>query len=307
MGRGDDGAPVEVPLSGEDALAARIWAPSASADRRIMAVVAPALGVRQELYASFAAHLASRGISALTFDYRAVGASLGDAPVRDSEGDLRDWGDGDVRAVLDWVRRGRETASEFVVYLGHSMGTPLLGPADVGEAVDAVVAVAAPHAHWRHWTGPARLRMWFNWHLLVPLSTRLLGYFPGRALGLGADLPAGVALQWARWARHRDYLVGEEGRVVRRGFEELRVPLLAVSSREDPYSPPGAVASLLRFFGNARVEHRTVEGRDFGLESLGHLDFFRDPPGPALWDELIDWVLTVLPDQRASRSALADR
>ena len=32
----------------------------------------------------------------------------------------------------------------------------------------------------------------------MPAVTALLGYFPGRALRLGDDLPRGVAMQWAR-------------------------------------------------------------------------------------------------------------
>ena len=42
-----------------------------------------------------------------------------------------------------------------------------------------------------------RLPMTAVWHALMPAITLVLGYFPARRLGLGEDLPARVALQWA--------------------------------------------------------------------------------------------------------------
>ena len=35
------------------------------------------------------------------------------------------------------------------------------------------------------------------WHGVMPLVTRVVGYFPAQILGLGEDIPAGVAMQWA--------------------------------------------------------------------------------------------------------------
>ena len=284
----DAGEDVRIRVAEDTHLGGRLYAPSAGNEGVApLVVVAPAIGVRQDLYAPFARHLAGRGMEALTFDFRGIGASLGERSVRAVDLDLRDWAEGDVRAVLEWARRRADERRGPLAYVGHSMGIPLLGLADHPRGPDALIAVAAPHAHWRMWEGWDRLRMWGYWHLLFPAAVGLMGYFPGRALGFGADLPAGVARQWARWARHPAYVVDEEGRPLRQGFRALDVPLLSVSSREDAYAPPGAVERLTAWFENARVEEWVLEGADVGVPRLGHVDFFRDPPGPALWDR---WV-----------------
>ena len=41
--------------------------------------------------------------------------------------------------------------------------------------------------------------------LVLPLGTRLTGYGTTALLGLGENLPAGVALQWSRWCARGGY------------------------------------------------------------------------------------------------------
>ena len=51
----------------------------------------------------------------------------------------------------------------------------------------------------------------YFWFVLVPLVTRMFGYFPGRKLRKVGDLPRGVILQWRRWCLNPRYSVGAEG------------------------------------------------------------------------------------------------
>ncbi|HSN73229.1 MAG TPA: hypothetical protein VLT59_17065, partial [Steroidobacteraceae bacterium] len=61
------------------------------------AVIAAAMGVPQTFYARFAGWLATRGIDALTFDYRGIGASRLISQ-RGREVTLLDWGRADLEA-----------------------------------------------------------------------------------------------------------------------------------------------------------------------------------------------------------------
>ena len=72
-------------------------------DARAVVVIAPALGVPQEFYRDFAAWLAQRGLSALTFDYRGIGAS---APrsLRRFRATIDDWVRLDFEAAIGAAR-----------------------------------------------------------------------------------------------------------------------------------------------------------------------------------------------------------
>lgn len=261
---------------------------------RTAVVLAPALGVRQDFYRPFARYLSERGLTVLTFDYRGTGASRPSGSLRELDDDLLDWALRDVREVLRWVRG--EIEPERTGWVGHSMGVPLLGLSGAGKELDAVLAVAAPHAHWRLWSGRDRLRMWAYWHLLFPLTTNVVGYFPGRALGLGADLPPAVALQWARWARHPDYLVDDAGQPLRAGFEKVTCPVRAYSSDQDRLAPPVAVEALMQFFTRAEIRHTVLRDREVGERAYGHLDFFREEASQTLWPEMASWLDETLAD-----------
>lgn len=61
-----------------------------AAPPRGVAVIAAAMGVRQDYYSHFAAWLARHGYGTLTFDYRGVGGSLR-GPLRELQADVLDW------------------------------------------------------------------------------------------------------------------------------------------------------------------------------------------------------------------------
>lgn len=288
------------------------WFPSAlpspppAEGPRPIAVVAPALGVLQDFYLPFARWLAERGFTALTFDYRGTGASGGPPSERRVDADLFDWAE-DVAGVLAGAlagapgapakSTGASHASEAVgspdpplVYVGHSMGLTLLALSGAYGRVGAAVGVATPHAHWRWWRGADRVKMWLAWHVLFPAASRLFGYFPGRRLGFGADLPRGIALQWARWGRRRDYVAEAAGGTAADAFAGFRRPLLALSATDDSYAPPGSVEALLAFFTGAELEHRRVDPGRYGLDRIGHLGFFREGTGEPIWEEIAAWL-----------------
>lgn len=255
-------------------------------------VVAPAMGVGQTFYHPFARFLVDRGFTVLTFDYRGMGASAR-SPARSSAAHLYDWGRADIAGALACIEE--RCPGDRLLYVGHSIGTQLLGLTPDIHKIEGLVAVTAPNGYWRLWSGADRLKLFLYWYLVFPLATRLLGYFPARRLRLGLDLPGGVARDWTRWARTPGYVVDEQGRPVLEHFAAFRAPVLAFGFTDDPRATERSIKELLDYFSEAPVDHRHIRPEECELVSIGHMGFFRDnePTRTTLWQETADWLTTV--------------
>jgi predicted alpha/beta hydrolase len=232
--------------------------------------------VKRSYYGAFASWLATRGFDVVTFDYRGIGDSA-----RCPDGaTMRQWGELDLAAAVTWASRELTSGGTGrCAIVGHSVGGQMIGLLPEPERVRAIVAVGAQSGDYRLWPLPSRLAMAALWYGVVPGVTHAVGYLPG-ALGIGENLPEGVALEWARWCRTPGYLVGGDGAARREGFARVRAPVLAFGIEDDPYAPPAAVDALLALYKNARVERRTVPR---GRRRVGHFGFFRPRFHDTLW------------------------
>lgn len=250
-------------------------------------VVAGATGVKRGFYTPFARFLVDQGFSVLTFDYRGIGGSAsGDAATSDAR--MQDWGTHDLDAALAWAVDTVRPRRLLVV--GHSVGGQLLGLSDHADLVDAAAFVGSQSGYWGHWPWSTRLGIGLLWFGLIPGLSPLLGKFPSSKLGLGEDLPRGVAEQWARWGRDPDYLLRGDS-VRREQYAHLRFPLLLVSLDGDFYAPHAAVDALGGFYAGAKVTRLHVPK----TRTTGHFTAFR-PGDPALWGR----VATFLADPAGS-------
>jgi predicted alpha/beta hydrolase len=243
-------------------------------------LVMPATGVPQSYYARFAAYLAERGFSVLTFDYRGIGRSLS-SHVKKHPARMRDWALLDAAAAFDSLE-GK------IRVIGHSFGGQVLGLLPDPSRIAAALIVGSQSGYWRNWPALGRAWMWPTVHIALPLVSRLHGYFPASRLGFGEDLPAGVAIEWARWCRNPRYLVGDLG--VEDAYARFRAPLRAYAITDDPFAPRRAVEALGRLYPNSRWETRSVEPRELGVKAVGHFGFFRERFRDTLWREAGEWL-----------------
>jgi predicted alpha/beta hydrolase len=279
------------------------WREPAAA--RATVVLAGATAVPARAYARLAEALASSGLAVLTFDYRGVGASSA-ARLRQSRATMAEWGRLDLDGALALVAERQPGAPPLL--LGHSVGGQLLGLAPHAEALRGALLVGAQSGYWRHWPGRARYRMWFHWHLLLPAISRALGYAPMAALGMGENLPAGVALQWARWGRHPEHLLSECSSRERERYVRLGFPIRAYHFSDDTFAPREAVEQLLRFYPSAPTELVSRTPEELGVASLGHFGWLRPHYRETLWREMAEWLLALADavSGRAAVSASAD-
>lgn len=275
---------VEIAAADGFRLGASLFRPAAPNGRAVQ--IHAAAGVKQAFYADFARFLAQRGFHALTFDYRGVGRS---APthVRHIQARMQDWALLDAAAIFEFM--GRECRNERQLVVGHSFGGQSVAVMPGNERVHALLAVASQSVYWGHWQGARRLGLWGLTRAVLPAATHLAGYFPGGRLPEGEDLPAGVALEWARWVHHPRYLVGALGLEERAAA--FRAPLRALAMTDDRiYAPPAAVQGLLDLYPNARKELAWIAPRDAGAERIGHFGFFRERFRDSLWEKAAAWL-----------------
>ncbi len=73
----------------------------------------------------------------------------------------------------------------------------LFGATTNSSELSRLVFIGAHTGYFGDYRRMYQIPMAILWHGVMPLLTHALGYFPGRILHLGENIPAGVALQWA--------------------------------------------------------------------------------------------------------------
>ena len=282
-------------------LAAALFEPRGRAGGTL--IVHGATATPQRFYRGFARFLAGRGVRVVTYDYRGVGLSRPPS-LRGYRATMTEWARLDARAVHAYVAERRDGP---VAILGHSFGGQLVGLIDEARDVAGAIFVGAQLGYYGYWPALARARLAATWHALVPALTATLGYLPGR-VGVGEDLPRGVAEEWARWCLHPDYLVSEHPDAAER-FARFDPPTAFYSFTDDAFGPRPSVDALLRRLPKATVDHRRVDPKDLARGPIGHFGFFRAKFREPLWDEALAFLSEVFegrtPPRRQQRASFA--
>lgn len=277
---------IEVPAADGFPLAATLVRPLASVDNGCFVQINGATAVHRRLYSRYARFLASRGFTALTYDYRGTGDSLR-VPIRRMRARMRHWGIHDLCGVIDWVTA--RFADHRHLAVAHSVGGQLLCLAPNVDRLDAVYGIAAQWPSIRHWRPPLRwwLRLFFR--VVGPTATYAAGYFPGRVFGMG-DLPKGVGLEWMHWCAGETYMKDDDGLPMQPFADRLRARVRWLGFADDStLGPEAAVHALAAVYPNARGDVRIVEPQAIGRQSIGHWGFFRPWAEERLWVPSVEW------------------
>jgi predicted alpha/beta hydrolase len=278
---------IAIPCPDGYELAATLFEPDVPNGR--LALVGAALGVPSRFYADYAAFLASKGYTVLTWDWRGMGYSR-PADLRGFEATLTGWATVDLPAVMDWAhaRYGYP-----VTGIGHSFGAQAYGLADRNERLEKLLFIAAPTGHWGLFPTPTRQIL----RALLPLmrvTTRIKGYFPAGAFGMGDDVPLNAGLEWFEWCNRPDYLGNWAG------HEQIRVPIRSIAFTDDRYGPPAACAWLLERYGSPDKSLEVIDPIEHGIASIGHMGYFRRRVASSIWDRPLDWLADEKPRAAAS-------
>jgi len=255
--------------------------------RRGVIIIASGVGLLQERYADYACFLATKGWTALTFDYRGIGRSINRTEVP-SDSCLRDWGRYDLAACIDWADDHEDNPR--IVVVAHSVGGQIFAFAPNHDKVEAMIAICAQKGYWKFWSGRRRLGLLSLWYLL-PVLVHLFGYLPLRLFGRGANIPAGIASEWGRWGRFKDF-VDQEGQSLNHEFSRVKSRILAVSFSDDQfYAPRRAVEALNALYVNSEHSYWHLTPDDLGCTTVGHSGYFsNDKYLRPLWNRVDSWL-----------------
>ena len=265
-------------------LAAHLFEPRGHA--RANLVIHGALAVPSHFYAHFAEALADAGLRVLTYDYRGVAGSR-PPKLRGFDADLEDWAERDAPAAVEFLAQHHGNVKTFA--LGHSLGGQILAvDRRAREATHGAFLVASQNGYHGAFRGARKLGVLAFWYGILPLSTRVFDYMPG-FMGLGTDVPRGVAEQWGRWCKDPRYFFSTHPHY-QDALARFDRPLRALSFTDDWYAPRANVEWLLAQYRNAARVHEHLSPAQVGAEAVGHFGFFARRQGSALWPRVLAFV-----------------
>lgn len=270
-------------------LAATLYRPQAKLKAAVM--IAPATGIKQQFYHSFASYLAEQGFGVLTFDNEGIGDSL-TCPLAKCDASLISWGRHDLPAVLQTLQDEFPDTSYHLI--GHSAGGQLIGLMPNHDALTSVFNVACSSGRIKNMTMPYRAKAMFFMDAFIPVGNLALGYTPSDKMGMGEPLPRGVAAQWREWCNGAGYIKTAFGKTIHtQYYDEVTTPALWLYFSDDDIANDKNVADMLRVFPNMAAEKRRVEPAEFGLDEIGHMKYFSRKlaaKAPALWEMATTWL-----------------
>jgi predicted alpha/beta hydrolase len=283
---------IAIPADDGCVLAATLFEPAVPAPGMPLVAIAAGAGIARRFYARFAAYIAGRGATALTFDYRAVGGSRRE-PIRRSRVRMRDWCVLDVPGVLAWA--AHTYPDRPLHWVGHSMGGFATGLAHNNGLIARQLSVASLEGYWARMAVPERYRVLVMMGGLGPLIVRAAGYMPGRLLG-GEDMPGPAFLEWRKWCMSPGFLFDDTTLAERANFARLTAPLRAVQVSDDTWATEAAVDAITaRYTASRERTSWRVTPAEAGVARIGHFGFFRPEVRDTLWKPAAEWLLSPSP------------
>lgn len=247
-----------------------------------------ALGIKQKFYFDFAEMLCKAGYQVYTYDYRGIGLSKLEGSLKSDPTLWRDWGQKDFTAVANFLKEKHQAQKLFLV--GNSYGGNCLGMSQSSQYFSAFITVGSQHGYWRLFWKSKQPTLFLLWYVFIPVLSSLYGYLPSKLLGLGEELPKGVALEWAKVCRNKDWLfpyINESENF----YPTIHQPILAISLEDDFYAPPKAVDKLhFEVYQNAKIARRHILLSEVGGQAVGHFGFFRKKFQDHFGKMTLDWL-----------------
>ncbi|MGO2812567.1 MAG: alpha/beta hydrolase family protein [Brevibacterium aurantiacum] len=254
--------------------------------------VHPATATPARFYTKFAEYAVNQGLAVLTYDVRGVAAS---GPASEhARLRMRDWMQEDANAVADWANREYPELPKLAI--GHSLGghALLLGNANAG--LHGIVTVGTALAALQDINPRSeRLRVGLILRALGPLISPLVGYAPGKRLGLGEDIPTAAMLEWGRWVQMSEYFFDDPSLGATARMARLRTPVLAIGASDDNWASATQIDALVDHIRLAEVQRRTITPEELEVDRIGHHGLFRRRVAEKAWPEIITWLLRRLP------------
>lgn len=254
-------------------------------------VIAGATGTKQQFYSHFARYLANQGFRVVTFDYGGIGESKSSS-LKKFDTTIYNWGANDLHRVLEFVEEKFPEEKYFI--LGHSIGGQILGLSKHSTKASGIFLFGSTSGYWKLFPGLSKWKVFTFWKVIIPIFTKLYGYFPAKKLFRYEDLPKSVALQWKRWGSSKNYLF-DHVQPKRRYHADINCPLFAYSTSDDKIAPKKAVNWMTSKYENCSIHLRRLIPSHHNVRSLGHFNFFNKNQRHSFWKMFVNDMNSCLP------------
>jgi predicted alpha/beta hydrolase len=248
-------------------------------------------GITASSYAGVARYLAAQGYPTLTYDYRGIGASR-PSSLRSLRAGNEDWSEYDCGGAIAELRKQYPICE--IVAIAHSFGAFLVGGAPNVAEISRFVFIGAHTGYFGDYLRRYRLPMTAMWHGVMPVLTRVVGYFPGRVLRLGEDIPRHVARQWAtRRTAEFDPNHAEDAARARAWISRHHTvagAALVIQIADDAFATEAGTNRLLALYPRLQVTHERVTARNAGMKRIGHFGYFRRRAEVVLWPRIVAFL-----------------
>lgn len=249
-------------------------------------------GIPAARYSRFARYLAANGIPVLTYDYRGIGSSC-ISGLRGFKAVAEDWSEYDSGGAIAHLCARYPKAK--IVGITHSIGALLIGGAPNIDVVSRFIFVCAHTGYYADYMSAYRLPMAVLWHWVMPVLTRIFGYFPARRLRLGENIPAGVAMQWAarRSPEFRPEAtdpIGSRATAMIARYPNVHGRALAIGFTDDAFATPAGTKRLLSAFPAVHAKSILITPSQARMAEIGHFGFFRRGAEAHLWPIVVNFL-----------------
>lgn len=265
---------------------------SAEIKKRHVVIINAATSVQCRYYFRFAQYLYDHGFDVITYDYRGIGVSKAKNLKGFNAGWLT-WGEQDLEAVL------KDSATRYlkqnIFVVGHSIGGVLVGLAPSNYLISRVFSMGSQQAYWPDYLASQKISMLLKWHGLMPMIALAMGYVPAKRLGWMEDTPKHVAMNWATMGKQFiPSLVKSplQRQHIQARFEQLKAPILAFGTEDDPFGTSVALDRILQLFSKSERYHLRIDPKKINLPPIGHFAFFNDRFKETLWPIALAWLQT---------------
>lgn len=242
-------------------------------------------GMRKEFYANFARYLAENGFIVCLWEYRGMGESKPYDKDDFACITMQDWAI-DMRAVLDFLETRYPDWPKLMI--GHSIGGQLVGLLPNHSILKGMVMITCSTGTWWHHTLPYRLKSYFFFNMLTPLTVPWTGYLPAKRLNIMEDLPAALIMEWREWCNSENYLFDFlDKSIPHSAYDQLTLPIKAYWTTDDPIANAVTVPALLRHFRKADILTETIRPADYELKSIGHFGLFSRKVKTHFWTKVV--------------------
>lgn len=247
-------------------------------------VLSGATGVPRGFYARFARWLAEeRSLACLTYDYRDM-EDPSPARMKASPAQMVDWAISDGQAARDAARARFPDLPVWVI--GHSLGGMMVSKQPRLDGITQLITIASGLVDHKRHPLPYRVLVYLFWFVLGPAATRLMGYLPGKTIGLGSTLPADVFWQWRKWctAGPRGFL--EDDSLPASDWTRSGAPVRIIGISDDVICTVPMAQAIAAAYSGAQITQVTLDPAQRGAGKLGHFGLF-SRNATAFWSDIV--------------------